>query len=214
MSVTARSGFWRGPWPWLAAAALAAGVALYSTLGRQAPSDPRPFGGAAEIEALARRHDTNVLFVLIDTLRADRLHTYGYARPTSPLFEALARPRTLVPVSAPHGRPRVHLRPGDRPLLILALRRLRQRDPACEQRARPDAGRAGIARPAPAHAHRHRLGPRRGLRRAGHRGPRARRLSRGDRGAPLDQLPLPAGEPRCDPTAHGQRRYLAHRARS
>src|SRR5258705_13732040 len=91
MSVTARSGFWRGPWPWLAAAALAAGVALYSTLGRQAPSDPRPFGGAAEIEALARRHDTNVLFVLIDTLRADRLNTYGYARPTSPLFDALAR---------------------------------------------------------------------------------------------------------------------------
>jgi arylsulfatase A-like enzyme len=91
MSVTARSGFWRGPWPWLAAALLAAGFALYSTCGRQAPSDPRPFGGAAEIGALARRDDINVLFVLIDTLRADRLHTYGYARRTSPLFDALAQ---------------------------------------------------------------------------------------------------------------------------
>ncbi|MGH7337529.1 MAG: sulfatase-like hydrolase/transferase, partial [Myxococcota bacterium] len=31
-----------------------------------------------------------MLFVLIDTLRADRLRTYGYPRPTSPIFDVLA----------------------------------------------------------------------------------------------------------------------------
>lgn len=33
----------------------------------------------------------NVMVVLIDTLRADHLGAYGYARPTSPTFDALAR---------------------------------------------------------------------------------------------------------------------------
>ena len=33
---------------------------------------------------------SNVLFVLIDTLRASRLHTYGYERPTSPFIDLLA----------------------------------------------------------------------------------------------------------------------------
>jgi hypothetical protein len=47
-------------------------------------------GGAEQILALAKRNDINVLFVLIDTLRADRLHSYGYARPTSPFLDLLA----------------------------------------------------------------------------------------------------------------------------
>jgi arylsulfatase A-like enzyme len=33
----------------------------------------------------------NVVVVLVDTLRADRLGAYGYDRPTSPRFDALAR---------------------------------------------------------------------------------------------------------------------------
>jgi arylsulfatase A-like enzyme len=33
----------------------------------------------------------NVIFILVDTLRADRLSAYGYARPTSPNFDAFAR---------------------------------------------------------------------------------------------------------------------------
>jgi arylsulfatase A-like enzyme len=33
----------------------------------------------------------NVIFILVDTLRADRLSGYGYARPTSPNFDAFAR---------------------------------------------------------------------------------------------------------------------------
>ena len=39
---------------------------------------------------LRRRDDVNVLFILIDTLRADRLSAYGYQRPTSPVMKALA----------------------------------------------------------------------------------------------------------------------------
>jgi arylsulfatase len=35
--------------------------------------------------------DCNVLFFSIDTLRADRLGSYGYARPTSPTLDALAK---------------------------------------------------------------------------------------------------------------------------
>jgi len=33
----------------------------------------------------------NVILILVDTLRADRLSAYGYARPTSPNFDAFAR---------------------------------------------------------------------------------------------------------------------------
>src|SRR5215218_6542285 len=33
----------------------------------------------------------NVLFIVVDTLRADRLSLYGYGRPTSPSLEAFAR---------------------------------------------------------------------------------------------------------------------------
>jgi arylsulfatase A-like enzyme len=52
--------------------------------------DLRPQGSAAEIEKLSERNDVNLLFVLIDTLRADRLGSYGYARDTSPAIDRLA----------------------------------------------------------------------------------------------------------------------------
>lgn len=52
--------------------------------------DPRPEGSAADIEALAHRDDVNVLFILVDTLRAHRLGAYGYERDTSPTIDALA----------------------------------------------------------------------------------------------------------------------------
>lgn len=54
------------------------------------PGDPRPVGSAADIEALAERDDLNVLFILVDTLRAHHLGSYGYDRDTSPTIDALA----------------------------------------------------------------------------------------------------------------------------
>jgi arylsulfatase A-like enzyme len=53
-------------------------------------ADPRPIGTADDIAALSQRKDLNVVFVLIDTLRAGRLSTYGYGRPTSPFLDLIA----------------------------------------------------------------------------------------------------------------------------
>ncbi|TMA30627.1 MAG: hypothetical protein E6J87_17670 [Deltaproteobacteria bacterium] len=85
--------FWRGPWPWVIGAAMLA-LAVVAPLARKQNSeplvDPRPIGTADDIAALSQRKDLNVLFVLIDTLRASRLRTYGYGRPTSPFFDLIA----------------------------------------------------------------------------------------------------------------------------
>jgi len=54
------------------------------------PGDPRPMGTAADIEALAERDDLNVLFILVDTLRASHLGSYGYDRDTSPTIDLMA----------------------------------------------------------------------------------------------------------------------------
>jgi choline-sulfatase len=86
-----RPGFWRGPWPWVTAAALLAAYWVWSRSPQPDHADHLPpVGGAEQIAALAQRNDVNVLFVLIDTLRADRLHTYGYERETSPFLDLLA----------------------------------------------------------------------------------------------------------------------------
>jgi arylsulfatase A-like enzyme len=52
--------------------------------------DARPLGRAADLAKLRERADLNLLFVLIDTLRADRLSSYGYGRETSPAIDGLA----------------------------------------------------------------------------------------------------------------------------
>jgi arylsulfatase A-like enzyme len=77
-------------WPWLLAALVVALLYLASLVVLQ-PGDPRPEGGAPELLALAERSDVNVLFVLIDTVRAHRLGGYGYERDTSPSLDYLAR---------------------------------------------------------------------------------------------------------------------------
>ncbi len=77
-------------WPWLTAAFLVLAVYLFTTFVEVRFGDPRPVGTAEDIEQLASRDDVNVLFILIDTLRADRLGAYGYDRDTSPNLDALA----------------------------------------------------------------------------------------------------------------------------
>lgn len=78
-------------WPWLAAAGLIVLWLLSTSVKYDPPiGDPRPLGGEADILQLAEREDLNVLFVLIDTLRADRLGSYGYERDTSPAMDAFA----------------------------------------------------------------------------------------------------------------------------
>jgi arylsulfatase A-like enzyme len=81
----------RRTWPLLAVAVLAVGIYAYFTIEIEpSPSDRRPAGGADEIEALAARDDTNLLFILVDTLRAERMSAYGYARDTTPFLKGLA----------------------------------------------------------------------------------------------------------------------------
>jgi len=79
-------------WPWVVAT-LALILAFLSTILEVrigADVDPRPKGSAEDIARLAERDDLNVLFILIDTLRADRLGMYGYERDTSPELDRLA----------------------------------------------------------------------------------------------------------------------------
>ena len=80
-------------WPWLIAAGLAllAFLSSFVQIRRPGEWDTRPRGSVEDIARLAEREDVNVLFLLIDTLRAERLGSYGYERDTSPVFDQLAR---------------------------------------------------------------------------------------------------------------------------
>ncbi len=50
----------------------------------------RPRAPISELAKLRDRDDLNVVFVLIDTLRADRLGVYGYERQTSRILDDAA----------------------------------------------------------------------------------------------------------------------------
>lgn len=76
------------PWPYFVGAALLLLVALATQFEIRLPS--RPVGSVAEISQLRERVHLNVVFILIDTLRADRLGAYGYERPTTAHIDALA----------------------------------------------------------------------------------------------------------------------------
>jgi len=78
----------RSRWLYFVAGSLMVVAAIYSQFDIRI--DARPLGGPADIEKLHQRNDVNVLFVLIDTLRADRLSAYGYERETSPNLDKLA----------------------------------------------------------------------------------------------------------------------------
>ena len=80
-------------WPWLTAAGAILVAYLLSTFVEiRLPGewDHRPRGSAEDIARLRERGDLNVLFILVDTLRAERLGSYGYARDTSPVLDRLA----------------------------------------------------------------------------------------------------------------------------
>ena len=81
-------------WPWIGAmiVVVSAYLAYLSTWVEVRIGDPdkRPMGTVEDIEKLSSRDDVNVLFILIDTLRADHIGSYGYSRDTSPLLDRLA----------------------------------------------------------------------------------------------------------------------------
>jgi arylsulfatase A-like enzyme len=78
-------------WPWLSAAALVVLAYLSSFVElRLGGAEPRPAGSVEDIAALSERTEVNLLFILIDMLRADRLGSYGYERDTSPTLDRLA----------------------------------------------------------------------------------------------------------------------------
>lgn len=77
-------------WPWVVAALVVIGVYLSTIVQIKDPNaDTRPVGTIEDVKAFAQRDDTNIIFVLIDTLRADRLGSYGHERDTSPFLDYL-----------------------------------------------------------------------------------------------------------------------------
>lgn len=65
----------------------------------QAPWNPRrgsPVWGNPELAAPGRTEQWNLLWIVIDTLRADRLSLYGYPRATSPALDAWAARQAAV----------------------------------------------------------------------------------------------------------------------
>ena len=77
------------PWTYFSLAGVLLVVLLMTQFEVRLP--PRSRGSADEIRTLAKSKDVNLVWVVIDTLRADRLHGYGYERDTSPALDFLAR---------------------------------------------------------------------------------------------------------------------------
>lgn len=63
-------------------------VGLYQTIEIRRPD--RPMGDPSQISTLDERDDLNLVVIMVDTLRADRLSAWGYERETSPIMDALA----------------------------------------------------------------------------------------------------------------------------
>ena len=69
-----------------------AAILLVAAIATQFELDfpARPRGSVEDISQLANRDDLNVVFIVVDTLRADRMGLYGYQRPTTPVIDGLA----------------------------------------------------------------------------------------------------------------------------
>lgn len=76
------------PWLYFGLAAILMVAGVLSQFRPVAVDAPR--GSVEEALSMGERDRYNVVFVLIDTLRADRLSAYGYERRTSPNIDALA----------------------------------------------------------------------------------------------------------------------------
>ncbi len=75
--------------PWFYGVSVALMLTAYVASQLEIHLDPRPAGSPEQIAEL-KQSDLNLLFILIDTLRADRLGSYGYERDTSPAIDQLA----------------------------------------------------------------------------------------------------------------------------
>ncbi|MCA9608954.1 MAG: sulfatase-like hydrolase/transferase, partial [Myxococcales bacterium] len=69
-------------------------AAVLTSCGSEAPTvespDRRPLGRLEDLATLPARDDLNLLFILVDTLRSDRMSAYGYERETTPTLRYLA----------------------------------------------------------------------------------------------------------------------------
>ncbi len=79
-------------WIWLLVATFVVVSVLSLFIEIRDPNewDRRPAGSVEDIERLAEREDVNVLFIVVDTLRAEHLGSYGYRHETSPLLDQIA----------------------------------------------------------------------------------------------------------------------------
>jgi len=76
------------PWFYFGLAGLLLIAAIASQFRYEIP--PKPVGTVEDLATLRERDDLNVVFILVDTLRADHLGMYGYERDTSPRLDEIA----------------------------------------------------------------------------------------------------------------------------
>ena len=76
------------PWPYFVGAGLLLLAAIASQFELRLAA--RPEGDVEQVATLRERDDLSLLFILVDTLRADRIGAYGYSRPTTPNIDELA----------------------------------------------------------------------------------------------------------------------------
>ncbi len=76
-------------WIYFVGAGLLVLAAIASQIELNLPRD-RPAGRVEDLRELGERDDLNILFIVIDMLRADRMDAYGYHRATSPIMAELA----------------------------------------------------------------------------------------------------------------------------
>jgi len=81
--------FTGAPWLYYGLAVLLVLAGILSQIEIRVPS--RPLKTVDALATLRDRDDVNVIFLLVDTLRADHLGVYGYERDTSPTLDQLAR---------------------------------------------------------------------------------------------------------------------------